>query len=191
MSTYQVGNEPYTHLFQSNNIILSPPYLTLLVPGGQTAHPIKSAQISTSVENVLYASVRTTAILSSVPGTCIATFFYKNDNQEIDIEFITNRTALANNVSTLPSQQRKDYGKWTGAEQARLPLHYTNQPSKQGKPETFTWGPSAIDDDVQEHEYRIDWTAGRVEFFLDGVLQQVFTTNVPTMAGAWLWSNWA
>jgi len=190
-STYQVGDLPYTHIFQPSNVVVSPPYLSLIVPGGQNSFPIHSAEITTSVSNILYASVRTTAKLSSVPGTCISTFFYKNDHQEIDIEFITNSSALANDISTLPPQQKKDYGQWTNVEKARLPLHYTNQPLKQGGSETFSWGPGAIEDDVQEHEYRIDWTAGRVEFFLDGVSQQVFTTNVPTMAGSWIWSNWA
>lgn len=189
--SYQVGDLPYTHLFQVSNVVLTPPYLSLIVPGGQNTFPINSAQMSTSAQNILYASVRTTAILSSVPGTCISTFFYKNDNQEIDIEFITNSSALANQLSTLPSQMKKAYGKWTNLEKARLPLHYTNQPSKVGGSETFSWGPGAASDAEQEHEYRIDWTEGRVEFFLDGVLQQEFESNVPTMAGSWLWSNWA
>jgi len=190
-STYQVGDLPYTHLFQASNVVLTPPYLSLVVPGRQNTFPIHSAQISTSVTNILHASVRTVGVLSSVPGTCISTFFYKNDHQEIDIEFITNSSALANDVSTLPPQQKKDYRKWTNVGKARLPLHYTNQPVKKGGSETFSWGPGAEDDDVQEHEYRIDWTDGRAAFFLDGVLQQNFVDNVPTMAGSWLWSNWA
>ena len=190
-SSFQVGKPPYTHLFQPKNVVLSPPYLHLIVPGGQTSFPISSAELTTTASNILYASVRTTAILSTVPGTCISSFFYKSDHQEIDIEFITNSSALANDISTLPPAQKKEYRKWTDAEKARLPLHYTNQPLKKGGAETFSWGPGAVDVDVMEHEYRIDWTQGRVEFFLDGVSQQVFTSNVPTKAGNWIWNNWA
>ena len=28
-------------------------------------------------------------------------------------------------------------------------------------------------------------------FFLDGLLQQTFTTNVPSKAGPWVWNNWS
>lgn len=41
------------------------------------------------------------------------------------------------------------------------------------------------------HEYRIDWTAGFTAFFVDGVLKQKYTTNVPSQPGTWLWNNWA
>ncbi|KAK7409273.1 hypothetical protein QQX98_008513 [Neonectria punicea] len=42
-----------------------------------------------------------------------------------------------------------------------------------------------------EHEYRIDWTAKMVQFYVDGVKQWETTKNVPTEAGPWAWNNWS
>lgn len=40
------------------------------------------------------------------------------------------------------------------------------------------------------HEYRLDWFEDRTEFFLDSVFQYSITTNVPYVAGPWVWNNW-
>ena len=189
ISTYPVGNAPYTHLFSTSNIALTPPYLSLTVPGGQSAFPISSAQIATTATNILHASVRTTGILSSEPGTCQSSFFYRSDSQEIDIEFLSNRSAASNALNSLPNQGGAS--SWTNQQKKRLPLHYTNQAVNRSVPETTAFGPSPVGWDDEEHEYRVDWVAGAVSFWVDGVQQDEFSSNVPTEAGSWLWSNWA
>ena len=40
------------------------------------------------------------------------------------------------------------------------------------------------------HEYRLDWLPGKTVFYLDGVVQQVYTEDVPTVPGEWMWNNW-
>lgn len=72
-STWQVGDAPYTHRYDASNVVVGGGYLNLKVPGGQTAHPYSSAEVSTTVANIKYASVRTVAILSEPAGVCNGT----------------------------------------------------------------------------------------------------------------------
>jgi hypothetical protein len=66
-SDYPVGK---THVFTSSNVKLNNGYLELSVPGGQKSKPYKSAEVATEIDNIMYASVRTTAILSEPAGVC-------------------------------------------------------------------------------------------------------------------------
>lgn len=95
-------------------------------------------------------------------------FFYKTDNQETDIEILS--ADLASGV------------------------HYTNQNLIAGPreqyPSTHVAKPLPGDASKRYHEYRLDWVQGKTTYYVDGVLQQTHTTNVPTMAGTWLWNNW-
>ena len=71
----QSGGAPYNHVFQPANVAVSGGYLNLKVPGGQTPDAntaISSAEITTNTK-MLYGSVRTNAIFSTVPGTCHGT----------------------------------------------------------------------------------------------------------------------
>lgn len=62
---------PFDQFYGPNNVILKRGRpLQLRVPGGQTKSPIQGAEITTAYNDVLYASVRTVAKVSSVPGTC-------------------------------------------------------------------------------------------------------------------------
>ena len=77
-------------------------------------------------------------------------------------------------------------------------MQYTNQANKPSDTAAQA-SPSAMNVDSQPsysdgpasanvstvHEYRVDWVPSKTMFFLDGVLQQTFTTNVPTKAGPW------
>jgi beta-glucanase (GH16 family) len=163
---------PYTHVFSTSNAYLNDSFLVLRVPGGQTQSPIQCGEVQTTAEDIRYASVRTRAIFSDVPGTCAGIFFYKDDTQEIDIEYLSDSTSLSNSGVNSP-----------------IPLQYTNQATTAGGTATYSKGPPPWDV-TEVHEYRIDWVPGRTSFYLDGVLQKTFTTNVPTKAGPWIWNHW-
>lgn len=197
-SNYQVddriGGAPYNHVFNPANVAVSGGYLNLKVPGGQkptSKVAISSAEITTNT-NMLYGSVRINAIFSTVPGTChgislylptlspsgqqltpAGNFFYYSDNQEIDIEYLTNSSSTSN-----PGGQGLTSPPW---------LQYTNQAVQEGGTPTYATGVAPADVAVV-HEYRVDWVPGQTKFFLDGVLQQTFTTNVPSTAGPWVWN---
>lgn len=65
-STYNVGGN---RVFSTSNVVIKNGYLELHVPGGQTAMPYSCGQIVTDVNNIVSASVRTTAILTDIAGT--------------------------------------------------------------------------------------------------------------------------
>lgn len=100
-------------------------------------------------------------------------FFYKSDCQEIDIEYLPDPSSKSNPPGSPP-------------------LQYTNQPTD-CSPGGSTHGtkPAPSDATSAEHEYRVDWVDGRVDFYTDGILQDSFTTNVPTEAGPWTWNIWS
>ena len=64
---------PYNHKFDPQNVWADGDFLNLKVPGVSNPVPgqdISSAEVLTTKNNILYASVRTNAIFSYEPGTC-------------------------------------------------------------------------------------------------------------------------
>ena len=68
-NTDTVGGAPFTRIYDPSLLTFSDGYVNLRVPGGQRSSPIRGAGINTVAGNILYASVRTNAIFSRVPGT--------------------------------------------------------------------------------------------------------------------------
>jgi beta-glucanase (GH16 family) len=101
-------------------------------------------------------------------------FFYKSDNQETDIEWISDPDSHSNLNS--PNGTRA--------------MQYTNQATSPGSEATMVYGPAPADAVSVVHAYRIDWTADETRYYLDGVLQHTMTTNVPSESGSWVWNNW-
>lgn len=146
-------------------------YLQLRVPGGQTAKPYRGAQVLTKIGNIKYASVRTVAILSETPGVCNGNFFYLNDRQEIDIEWLSDPQSQSN--------------------QGTRKLWFTNQDANGDGQSTYNAVTPPSDATSTEHEYRVDWTEGLVQFYVDGALRWQTNSDVPTSPGRWIWNNWA
>jgi hypothetical protein len=69
-STWLVNDAPLGHKFEADLVSVADGFLQLKVPGGQTAGPVRSAEIGTKFAYIMYASVRTTAILGDPAGTC-------------------------------------------------------------------------------------------------------------------------
>jgi hypothetical protein len=97
-----------------------------------------------------------------------AFFFYKNDTQDNNIEYLSDPAALPNNGSPK--------------------LHYTNH-----GPNVYTASAPPPAHLLDVHEYRTDWVQGYTAYYIDGVLQANISGegNVPTVPGTWLWNNWA
>ncbi|KIX01213.1 uncharacterized protein Z518_08938 [Rhinocladiella mackenziei CBS 650.93] len=170
---------PFNHFFDSSNVAVQDGFAEVRVPGGQdpSSDPqraIHSGEIFTLESQILYASVRTAAILSTEPGTCQGLFFYKSENQETDIEYLSDINSLSN----------------IGWEDGPPPLHYTNQAVLEGGEKSWTRGPTPADVS-SVHWYRIDWTPDYTAFFVDDVEQRRHTENVPSVPGTWLWNNWS
>ena len=101
-------------------------------------------------------------------------FFYKSDNQESDIEWISDPESKSNLNS--PNGTRA--------------MQYTNQAVNAGSEATMVYGPAPNDATSAVHAYRIDWKEGSTKYYLDNVLQHTMKTNVPTEAGPWVWNSW-
>lgn len=167
---------PYNHIFLGGNVVIKNKYLEIKVPGAQNPssradQAITAGEVFTDDSDILYASVRTHAIFSTVPGTCQGTFFYKHDTQEIDTEYLSDPNSEANI-------------------DGKAGIHLTNQPTNGGQSTTGAFAPPSNLGSVL-HEYRIDWTKDYTAFYLDGVLQTKYTDNIPSTPGTWLWNNWA
>ncbi|CAD0081515.1 unnamed protein product, partial [Aureobasidium vineae] len=167
-NTYTVnqGLNPLARRFDLVNIGLDSTdlALTLTVPGGQTTGPISTAQLATNYADILYASVRTVAKISNVPGTTHGFIFYANDTQEVDFAFLTSDISKA----------------WL-----------TNEQTGYGAPYSTYSVAAPADANTAWHEYRLDWLPGVSKFYIDGVLVQTITDNVPSTPGSWIWNNWS
>ncbi|MCJ1475937.1 hypothetical protein MMC13_004601 [Lambiella insularis] len=156
----EAGTAPHSQMYNSDQVSVGDGSLQLKVPGGQATSPIYGAEVQTTIRDILYGSVRTMVQISEVPGL----FYYKDDNQESDIEILTADLA-------------------SGA-------HYTNQATVPGEKSTTATHQLPSNATMVMHEYRLDWLPGKTVYYLDGVQQQVLTSNVPDSPGSWLWNNW-
>ena len=68
--TIGAGSAPYSQLYTKANVQVTGGSLQLTVPGGQHASPILGAEVYTTTNDILYASVRTRVQVSNVAGTC-------------------------------------------------------------------------------------------------------------------------
>lgn len=69
------------------------------------------------------------------------------------------------------------------------PLQLTNHGPNGGNTHETVAAPADATSAV--HEYRIDWTAGKVVFLVDGNPIKTFTTNVPSIGGTWIFNIWS
>lgn len=118
--------------------------------------------MQTDYDDILYASVRTVAKISNVPGTTHGFIFYSNDTQEVDFAFLTSDISKA----------------WLTNEQVTYSSPYSTYNVAAPSDANTAW-----------HEYRVDWLPGTSRFFVDGVLVKEITDNVPTTPGSWIWNN--
>ncbi|KAI1106880.1 glycoside hydrolase family 16 protein [Jackrogersella minutella] len=139
---------------------------------------VTGADVSTTNLHYFHGTFRAGIKVTDIPGTCSAFFWYMNDTQEIDIEFLSwefnrdNNTFPVNLV--LQSQESKDAG---------------FDASKTGdfKKVNLPFDPTAA-----FHEYRIDFLPDRVRFYADAaLLAEMNGTGVPSTAGNLQVSHWS
>lgn len=173
ISTYAVKNstkDPFTRQYAKSQVRFNDgESISLLVNGSNDAYEsanrsIPSGSFLTRYNDILYGSVRTVAKLPKAPGACQGMFFYKNDNQETDIEYL----------SSLPDR-----------------VYLTNQAVNATSPKKYITVTPPADGRDAFHEYRLDWVPGQTSYYIDGALQAIFNTSVPSIPGVWVWNNWS
>ncbi|KAM0713438.1 hypothetical protein Q7P37_010400 [Cladosporium fusiforme] len=170
-SNWPVGE----HQYVNENAVVEGGFLNLIVPGGQKkSEVIAGGEISTTFK-MSAARVETYAVLTDVEGVCNGMFLYESDQQEVDIEWLSDST----------SQSNIDSGRGRA-------LWYTNQAVVKGGKSTHDMSDAPEDAFSAVHNYRIDWDGGETSsFYLDGEQKYEFTTNVPTNDSSFLWNNWS
>jgi beta-glucanase (GH16 family) len=113
--------------------------------------------------------------LSNSSGTCGAFFFYHNNSQEIDMEFLSHQFNNSQGAVNLVLQS---------------PESVTHGYAAQGT-NGFQVMALPFRPDELFHEYRFDWTPNRVSFYVDGVFLHEMTENVPTESGGIFLNHWS
>ncbi|KAI1412903.1 glycoside hydrolase family 16 protein [Hypoxylon sp. FL1857] len=139
---------------------------------------VTCADVSTTNSHYYHGSFRAGIKVTDVPGTCAAFFWYMNDTQEIDIEFLSSEFNKSNNTFpvnlVLQSEESKDKG---------------FDASKTGdfKKINLPFDPTAA-----FHDYRIDFLPDKVLFYADAVLlTEMNGTGVPSTPGNLQVSHWS
>jgi beta-glucanase (GH16 family) len=109
--------------------------------------------------------------VTPVNGTCSAWFWYRNNTQEIDLEFLSKAPAVINAV--LQSNQSAEAG-FDASKTDSAVAYSTDMLLSEGF-----------------HEYRWDWYPDFVQFFLDGLPIANFSENVPVDSGHLMLSHWS
>ncbi|KAL2075234.1 hypothetical protein VTL71DRAFT_177 [Oculimacula yallundae] len=153
------------------------PGLQLTVDSNMTpARFTLCAQLNSVREDMLVGTFRALLKLPSVPGTCSAFFWYHNDSQEIDMEFLSsqfNRNTnefLVNLVHQTPQSAAQGFSVVGKDYQiARLPVDPTSE----------------------FHEYRIDCLPGKILFYMDGKAIGVMNSTSSNQPGHLILTQWS
>ncbi|KAL7274060.1 hypothetical protein RUND412_003061 [Rhizina undulata] len=149
-------------------------YVRSVQPGDQY---IGVAEVDSDRMDMLYGTFRAGIKMTSVNGTCGAFFWYFNDTQEIDMEFLSSQ--LNGTTSPVNLVLHSILSEEQGGDASHTPT-YKVIPL-----------PFAADDAV--HEYRYDWEPGQVTFYADGEQLVVMTEQqyVPSVPGKVILSHWS
>ncbi|KAH6850124.1 glycoside hydrolase family 16 protein [Chaetomium sp. MPI-CAGE-AT-0009] len=139
---------------------------------------VSVAELDTERLDLWWGTFRAMMKVSRVGGTCAAFFWYFNDTQEIDMEFLSKDFNAANGSYpvNLVLQSREaalagyDAAKTGNFVRVELPFNPT----------------------AGFHEYRIDYLPGRVFFYADGeVLADMDGPAVPSSPGHLILQHWS
>ncbi|KAI9698659.1 MAG: hypothetical protein M1836_003769 [Candelina mexicana] len=183
---------PYGKLAEVDNVVSNPlknkksfsgastlggdPGLQLIVRGGKPSNGlIPIAEVASVRGDMMFGSFRISMKLTNQSGTCGAFFFYFNNSQEIDLEFLSSQfNASASPVNlVLQSPASADAG-FDAANTTTFDLYQL-----------------PFQPDAGFHEYRFDWTKDKVSFYADGQWLRDMSQAVPTDAGHITMSHWS
>ncbi|KAI0971768.1 glycoside hydrolase, family 16 [Xylaria arbuscula] len=152
--------------------------LLLLVRDVMQEDRVPVAEISTTGLDYFYGTFRAGIKTTDVPGTCSAFFWYQNDTQEIDIEFLSAQFDKDKGLFPVNLVLQSKEAAAAGYDAANTTgLHRVNLP---------------FDPSTDFHEYRFDFLPDKVFFYADGdLLAEAAGSGVPTTPGHLLLSHWS
>ncbi|KAK8209388.1 concanavalin A-like lectin/glucanase domain-containing protein [Phyllosticta capitalensis] len=125
--------------------------------------------------DMLLGSFRVAMKISSAAGTCGAFFWFRNDTQEIDMEFLSKQLNDTSNPVNLVLQSPQ-------SAEAGYDASHT---------QTYDIYPLPFRPDDGFHEYRFDWLEDRVSFYADGQWLKDMTIDLPNSAGHLVVNHWS
>ncbi|KAI5863214.1 concanavalin A-like lectin/glucanase domain-containing protein [Durotheca rogersii] len=142
---------------------------------------ISSAEVETR-SSQYYGTFRAGIKITDVPGTCTSFFWYMNDTQEIDVEFLSSQ-----------------FGKDNGTFPVSLVLRASTPGAASAGPDRARKTGSAFkkvhlpfDPTADFHEYRFDFLPDEVLFYADAtLLAEMNQTSVPLGPGRLHISHWS
>ncbi|KAH9433604.1 hypothetical protein MCOR02_005651 [Pyricularia oryzae] len=152
--------------------------LDLVVRSKVVDDMVPCAELDSTRSDLLWGSFRAGLKLTKDPGTCAAFFWYYNDTQEIDMEFLSQEFDASKNVFpvNLVLQSR-----------AAAEAGYNAQATGNFKKINLPFDPAQ-----DFHEYRMDFLPGRVIFYADGQpLAEMTGDAVPDHPGHLILQHWS
>ncbi|CAE7022543.1 hypothetical protein P3342_005070 [Pyrenophora teres f. teres] len=149
--------------------------LQLWVRGQPQDGYVSGSELVSLRNDSLLGSFRVGMKLSNSSGTCGAFFFYHNNSQEIDMEFLSHQFNNSQGAVNLVLQSPESVNHGFAAQG-------TNG---------FIVQPLNFRPDEMFHEYRFDWTKDVVSFYVDGQLLSQIRDNIPTDSGSIFFNHWS
>lgn len=156
------NTQPIAINYTASNVNLTNDHLLLTCSAYDASRDtaVASAEIETKRSDIRYGSFRAKYTVSGGSGAVGALFFYANDTQEVDIEFLTRDDIRDIRFTNQPDATTTVY----------LPDNYVR---------------------TDPHTYRLDWNDGQTTFYVDDILSNNFTTDIPTLEGSVYMNMWA
>ncbi|KAI4087601.1 MAG: hypothetical protein LQ344_006665 [Seirophora lacunosa] len=175
ISNWPLAQEPYPFNYETRNVVVNPlkgssgesanggdPGLQLIVRGPtQEGANVSAAELATKRRDMHYGSYRAAIKYSREPGTCGSMFW------EIDVELLSHEDKSSSSTS---------------------PVHFVlhaEGPSNHATPQ-LPFHPSE-----GYHEYRFDWSPGKVAYYVDGKHLEDLTKGVPEVPGSLILNHWS
>ncbi|KAG6229897.1 hypothetical protein E4U34_002054 [Claviceps purpurea] len=173
------GPNVFEHQDAKRDVKKSPRAMGLRVGSIPTAMgAIGAAEIDSARTDMFWGSYRVLMRLTRASGTCAAFFWYRNDSQEIDMEFLSREFNIAAKVFPInlvihsPESMRDGYDASKSGTLRRVELSF--------------------DPTSAFHEYRFDYLPGRVLFFADGqFLAEMSGKKMPNSGGHVILQHWS
>ncbi|KAH8146270.1 uncharacterized protein LAJ45_09712 [Morchella importuna] len=188
----EASKGPYGRITEPRNVVSNPAKSTNTSEGlngdqaglelyvrklGENEEHVSVAEVDSRRTDMRYGSFRAGIKATDISGTCGAFFWYLNDTQEIDMEFLS---AQINETSS----------------PVNLVLHSALTESHGGDAKgtpTYKVIPLPFNSAEEVHEYRFDWQPGSVSFYADGKWIDTMrdARYVPQAAGKVILSHWS
>ncbi|OJD30657.1 glycoside hydrolase family 16 protein [Diplodia corticola] len=149
--------------------------LQLMVRSRPVDDMVPIGEIVAARTDMLYGSFRVAMKMTGVPGTCGAFFWFRNDTQEIDVEFLSKQLNASSNLVNLVLQSPQSAA--AGYDASHTP--------------NYDVYPLPFRPDRAFHEYRFDWVSDRVSFYADGTWLKDMTIELPNSPGHLVLNHWS